>query len=72
MKLTIDSDALYKLEHGEYPDVLTVKQAQEILGVGRVSVYDLIESGQIAAFRIGRIYKVPKQSLIQFLKKRGE
>ena len=72
MKLTINPTALHKLEHSNYPDILAVKQAQDILGVGRVSVYRLIESGQIEAFRIGRVYKVPKQSLIQFLKMRGE
>ena len=72
MKLTINPTALPRLGQGNYPDILAVKQAQDILGVGRVSVYRLIESGQIEAFRIGRVYKVPKQSLIQFLKMRGE
>lgn len=71
MKLTIDSNALQKLEHSNYPDVLTAKETQWILGIGRISVYNLIESGQIEAFQIGRTYKIPKKSLIKFLKERG-
>lgn len=71
MKLTIDPNALQKLEHTDYPDVLTTKEAQVILGIGRISVYNLIESGQIEAFQIGRTYKIPKKSLIKFLKAKG-
>lgn len=71
MKLRIDPNALQKLEHSNYPDVLTTKETQVILGIGRISVYNLIESGQIEAFQIGRTYKIPKRSLIKFLKERG-
>lgn len=72
MKLVINSNALQNLKHPKYPDILTTKQVQEILGIGRISVYNLIESGQIKAFQIGRTYKIPKISIINFLKERGE
>lgn len=71
MKLTVNPDALKNLERTDYPDVLTTKQAQEILGIGRISVYHLIESGQLEAFQIGRTYKIPKKSLRKFLEGKG-
>ena len=45
------------------PDILTVRQVQDILGIGRVGVYKLIESGVLHAFRIGHAYKIPRSSL---------
>jgi len=45
------------------PDILTVRQVQDILGIGRVGVYKLIESGALHAFRIGHAYKIPRSSL---------
>ena len=48
------------------PDILTVRQVQDILGIGRVGVYKLIESGALHAFRIGHAYKIPRSSLTSY------
>lgn len=48
------------------PDILTVRQVQDILGIGRVGVYKLIESGALHAFRIGHAYKIPRSSLATY------
>lgn len=72
MKLSIASNALDNLSRPEIPDVLTVHQAQTALGIGRISVYNLIESGQLQAFRIGRAYKIPKKALMNFITERGQ
>lgn len=72
MNLSISPNALDNLSHPELPDVLTVKQAQSALDIGRISIYNLIESGQLQAFRIGRAYKIPKKSLINFITERGQ
>lgn len=72
MKLEINPYALQELKHKCYPDVLTVGETQKILKIGRLSVYRLIESGQLQAFRIGRAYHIPKKTLVQFLETRGE
>ena len=42
-----------------YPDVLTVHQAREALGVGRTGVYKLIDQGLLKCFKIGNAYKIP-------------
>ena len=37
----------------EYPDVLTASEVRDILGISRNTLYDLIHSGTIPAFRLG-------------------
>ena len=67
MKLQISRDAVARLNSSTDPDVLTVRQAQEILGVGRVSIYHLIESGSLLALQKGHAYCIPKCELLYFL-----
>ena len=50
-----------------YPDVMTVHQAREALGVGRTGVYKLIDSGLLKCFKIGNAYKIPKTALIEYV-----
>ena len=50
-----------------YPDVLTVHQAREALGVGRTGIYKLIDQGLLKCFKIGNAYKIPKTALIEYV-----
>lgn len=50
-----------------YPDVMTVHQAREALGVGRTGVYKLIDQGLLKCFKIGNAYKIPKTALIEYI-----
>ena len=50
-----------------YPDVMTVHQAREALGVGRTGVYKLIDQGLLKCFKIGNAYKIPKYALIEYI-----
>ena len=50
-----------------YPDVLTVHQAREALGVGRTGVYKRIDQGLLKCFKIGNAYKIPKSALIEYV-----
>ena len=50
-----------------YPDVMTVHQAREALGVGRIGVYKLIDQGLLKCFKIGNAYKIPKTALIEYV-----
>lgn len=52
-----------------YPDVLTVQQVAAILNVSRRSVYKLLEHNLMPYRKIGRIYRISKQGLIDYLKK---
>lgn len=51
--------------------VLSVREACSMLGVGRTTLYNLIESGRLPAFRPGkRAYRIPGEAVEAF--KRAE
>ena len=56
----------------EYPDVMTVQQVRQALGIGRTAVYRLLESHEIECFMIGNAYKIPKSCLIDFVRKNSK
>ncbi len=49
------------------PDVLTVDQVAELLQVDRKTVYEAIKREEIAVVRLGRVIRVPRQSLGAYL-----
>ena len=49
-----------------------VEELAPILGIGRNSAYELVRSGQIRSFRVGRAYRVPKDAVEEFLRKMSE
>lgn len=51
----------------KYPDVLTVKQVQEILSVGHYSVYKLIRDGAVHSLKVGQGYRIVKSSLLEYI-----
>ena len=51
----------------KYPDVVNVKQLQEMLGVSRPTVYELLRENLIPHKRIGTKYIIPKWAVIKFL-----
>lgn len=46
--------------------MLTVKDLCQVLHNGRAGAYKLLESGALYSFKIGRVYKIPKDSLITY------
>ena len=51
----------------QYDGVLTVANLQEILGIGRNTVYELLSSGKIPALRIGKQWRIPKDAVLHYL-----
>lgn len=50
------------------PDILTFKECQKLLKVGKNTLLDLIHSGEIEAFKIGNRWKIPKVCVLEYLK----
>lgn len=48
-------------------DLMTPKQVQDILQIGRGKMYKLINSNQLKVLRIGREYRIPKVYLLDYL-----
>ena len=51
----------------DYSDILTVAEIAETLYIGKYRVYELLENGSIKGFRIGRVWKVPKEALREYI-----
>ena len=51
----------------EYPDILTVSQAAQALGIGRNTVYQLVHTHQVGCKRICTKIIIPKACLIDFV-----
>lgn len=51
----------------EAPDVLTVAQVAELLQVNKKTIYEVIHRQEIAVVRLGRVIRVPRQSLSAYL-----
>ncbi len=51
----------------EYPEILNVDDVMEILRMSRGCVYSLLTSGKLKSFRNGRVWKIPRDSVKQFI-----
>lgn len=50
-----------------YDDLLTVDEAAEALKVGKNNLYKLLESGQLKAYRNGRVWRIPRLSIERYI-----
>ena len=66
------AERLYDRMFTDYPDVVGVPDLMKMLCGGRQTAYQLVNSGQINSFKIGRSIKVPKLSIIEFLTEGGD
>lgn len=54
----------------KYDDVLTVKELMDFLAIGKNTAYELLKTGEIKSFKIGRNYKVYKESVYEYMRKK--
>lgn len=48
-------------------ELLTFEELCDTLMIGRSTAYKLLHSGELKAFRIGRIWKIPKAGVIEYM-----
>ena len=51
----------------EYPDILTIPDVQQALGIGRSMAYRLVKVGKIKHLRVGASYRIPKCFLLDYI-----
>jgi len=51
----------------DYPDVLTVKDLQQMLGIGKNLAYELVSKRTIPHVKMGRKIIIAKISVIEYL-----
>jgi excisionase family DNA binding protein len=68
MEKDFSDNDIYSLMFHDYPDVVDVKQLTEMLSVSQKTAYCLLQENKIEHFKIGRIYKIPKIHVLQYIK----
>ncbi len=54
-----------------YQDILTVYDVAEVLYIGKNRAYELLASGELKGFKIGRVWKVPKEAVLEYIAKQS-
>ncbi len=52
----------------QYNDILSVEELCELLHVGRNRVYQLLQSGELKGFRLGKTWKIPKIAVEEYIR----
>ncbi len=50
-----------------YDDMVTIDGLCEMLAIGRNTAYSLLKAGAIKAFKIGRIWKIPRDAVSEYV-----
>lgn len=50
-------------------DILTLKELQELLHIGKNTALRLVQSGEIEAFRVGKQWRVSKESVAKYVRR---
>lgn len=50
-----------------YYDILSVDEVCEALRIGANQAYDLLNSGKLKGYRQGRVWRIPKPALIEYI-----
>ena len=50
-----------------YPPILTVRDVRELFSIGKNKVYEMLNSGEIKGFRIGRDWRIEKETLMKYI-----
>ena len=54
----------------EYPIVLNFKQVREILHISKNLLLNLLNMGEIPGYRVGNLWRVNREDLIEYMKQR--
>ena len=50
-------------------DILTIKEAAEFLRIERKLLYKLIDTGEISAKRVGKAWRISRETLVAYISK---
>ena len=51
----------------EYQEILTVDETCEVLRIGYNVMYELLSTGKLKAYRNGRVWRIPKKAVIEYI-----
>ena len=50
-------------------DILTLKELQELLHIGKNTALRMVQNGEIEAFRVGNQWRIARENVIRYLKR---
>ncbi len=53
----------------EYSDMITIDELCEMLRIGRNKAYELLRSGKVGGFHDGRLWMIPKEAVVQYIRR---
>lgn len=53
--------------YNEPADLITIDELCSILSIGRNAAYGLLKEEKIKAFRIGKVWKIPKMAVDEYI-----
>ena len=51
----------------ENNDIMRFEEVMEYLDIGKNTLYSLLKSGEINAFKIGKVWKIPRKSVEDYI-----
>ena len=64
----MDFDNVYHSVLKDYPDILTVEEMSQALGISTKTGYRLLRDNKIEHLRLGRVYRIPKAHLLTYMR----
>ncbi len=55
----------------DYGEILNIEDLCEVLLIGKNAAYKLLESGELKGFQLGRVWKISKVAVEDFILKRS-
>ena len=53
----------------ENNDILKIEDVMKLLDIGKNTLYNLLRNGDINAFKIGKVWKIPKSSVDDYVRR---
>ena len=53
-------------------EIMQIEEVMEYLSIGKNTMYGLLKSGELNAFKIGKVWKIPKASVEDYVRRKIE
>lgn len=50
-----------------YEEIMTPDEVCEVLRIGKNALYDLLSTGRLKAYRNGRVWRIPKNVVVEYI-----
>ena len=57
-------------EHAD--DLLSVEETAELLKINRGAIYPLLAAGRLKGFRNGRVWRIPKEAVVRYIRNQAK